>query len=262
MANSTRSGVILYMRSLQLIRKSRLIACLLFVCPMGWLSLAAEESKSDPDPFTPPKWYATSPFPLGQVVGPGLRPAPPAPALPPRRPQPQVQPQPQPIVVDRSEPEPEPDFGDSDLPEWLDGFRMGGLIRFRGTVDQNLNFDRTDKTLLTSFTSICSIQRSTNRSCSQSGGTEYPDFGQSNHSSVPLYVPSEDTQESVQQKVQLSFHKEFGADVVANIVLQDSRVWGGQPGSINGVNTANSNTDEATDIREANLEIFDFLGFD
>ncbi len=166
--------------------------------------------------------------------------------------------EPGPAADAQAEDEPGPES--SDLPGWIDGFSLGGHVRFRPEFHQNYNFDRTDRVLFTSFTSICSRKRSTGRTCVQSGGVEYPDFGKANHSTVPLYVAEEDSKEAVLQKVQLDFHKEFGADVVANIVLQDSRVWGGQPGSVNGVNTANGATSEATDLREANLEIFDFLG--
>ena len=42
---------------------------------------------------------------------------------------------------------------------------------------------------------------------------------------------TDDTKEYVGSKVQLGVQKDFGADLTAKVVLQDTRVWGGQPGS-------------------------------
>lgn len=215
-------------------------------------ALAAEGSEQQAPAGGRADWLRADPL-LAQVVGPGLPPAPPAPVPPPQA-------APQPIFQDRAPDSADQAHLEQELPEWLDGFRIGGMVRFRPEFHQNFNFDRTDRTLFTSFTSICSKARTADRSCSQSGGTEYPDFSKSNHSAVPLYIAEEDSKEVVLQKVQLAIHKEFGADINAHLVIQDSRVWGGQPGSLTGINTANGNTDEATDIREANLEIFDLIG--
>ena len=61
----------------------------------------------------------------------------------------------------------------------------------------------------------------------------------------------DDNAEFVGQRIQLGVEKKFGADVNARIVLQDSRVWGGSSGSDNGLSTANANSGESTDLREA-----------
>ncbi len=71
---------------------------------------------------------------------------------------------------------------------------------------------------------------------------------------------TDDINEFVGQKVQLGIHKNFTKDITAKIVIQDARVWGGQPGSATGLNTANANTSESTDIREAWFEVRNLLG--
>lgn len=111
-----------------------------------------------------------------------------------------------------SEPEPEP--AEEKIPEWIDGLKVFGLVRFRPLYQSNYDFDKT----------------------------------------------TDDTAEYVGSKVQIGVQKDFGDDVTAKIVLQDSRIWGGQPGSDSGLNTANSATGESTDIREAYLHIKDLAG--
>ena len=71
---------------------------------------------------------------------------------------------------------------------------------------------------------------------------------------------TDDNREFVGSKIQIGVQKDFGDDVTAKIVLQDSRIWGGQPGSDTGLNTANSDTSESTDIREAYLHVKDLAG--
>ncbi|MCB1175611.1 MAG: alginate export family protein [Leptospiraceae bacterium] len=62
-----------------------------------------------------------------------------------------------------------------------------------------------------------------------------------------------DEAEFIGQKVQVGF--DFVDDgIKARVLLQDSRVWGGETGSPTGLNTANSSTNQSTDVREAWLE--------
>lgn len=56
------------------------------------------------------------------------------------------------------------------------------------------------------------------------------------------------------QKVQFFIEKEFTKDIHTKITFQDSRIWGGEKGSITGVSTANDSTKQSTDVREAWLE--------
>jgi hypothetical protein len=57
------------------------------------------------------------------------------------------------------------------------------------------------------------------------------------------------------QKVQVWLEKDFSDTVKARITLQDARLWGGEKGSQTGLNTANDNTRQSTDIREAWLQV-------
>lgn len=66
---------------------------------------------------------------------------------------------------------------------------------------------------------------------------------------------TDDHQEFVGQKVQFGFERDFFEDVTAHVTVQDARVWGGEPGSKTGVNTANDATGQSTDIRSAWLEM-------
>ena len=75
------------------------------------------------------------------------------------------------------------------------------------------------------------------------------------HGNYDFDTRRDDNAEFVGQRIQLGFEKSFGDDIVARIVLQDSRVWGGSPGSDNGLSTANSASNEGTDLREAWLEV-------
>lgn len=94
-----------------------------------------------------------------------------------------------------------------------------GLIRFRPEIKDNYDYDRNG----TSCTSgVC----------------------QSN----------EDKQEFIGQKIWLGFN--YKGDLVrGRVLLQDARVWGGETGSTTGLNTANSNTNQSTDIREAWIDL-------
>ena len=102
----------------------------------------------------------------------------------------------------------------AELPEWLDGLKVFGMVRFRPQYESNYDFDKT----------------------------------------------TDDVNEYVGSKVQLGVEKSFGDDVTAKIMLQDTRIWGGQPGSDNGLNTSNNATDESVDVREAYLHINDLAG--
>lgn len=102
----------------------------------------------------------------------------------------------------------------AELPTWLDGLNIFGLVRFRPQYEGNYDFDKT----------------------------------------------TDDINEYVGSKVQVGVQKDFGEDVTAKIVIQDTRIWGGQPGSDTGLNTANDFTGESTDIREAYLRVKDLAG--
>jgi hypothetical protein len=73
---------------------------------------------------------------------------------------------------------------------------------------------------------------------------------------------TDDNAEYVGQKIQFGFEKDFFDDMSANVVVQDSRVWGGQPGSKTGVSTANDSTSESTDLRIGWLEMRSLGPFD
>ncbi|MCC5813210.1 MAG: alginate export family protein [Leptospira sp.] len=53
------------------------------------------------------------------------------------------------------------------------------------------------------------------------------------------------------QKIQFYIHHDFSKDLEAKITFQDTRVWGGERGSMSTTNTANDTTRQATDIRES-----------
>lgn len=97
---------------------------------------------------------------------------------------------------------------------WSDGFKVGGMVRFRPEFKNNYDYDRT----------------------------------------------TSDAVEFVGQKIQLSVEKEFSPDVKAKITIQDSRLWGGEPGYQTGLSTANDNTRQSTDIREAYIDVKSLLG--
>ncbi|MCR9142872.1 MAG: alginate export family protein [bacterium] len=111
--------------------------------------------------------------------------------------------------ADATETAPEPE-----IPQWLDGLRVFGMIRFRPQFESNYDFDKTN----------------------------------------------DDVNEYVGSKLWLGVEKDFGDDVMAKILLQDTRIWGGQPGSDTGLNTANNGTNEALDVREAFIHIKDLVG--
>ncbi len=102
----------------------------------------------------------------------------------------------------------------AEVPAWLDGLKVFGMLRFRPQFESNYDFDKTN----------------------------------------------DDVREYVGSKLWLGVEKSFGDDVTAKIMLQDTRIWGGQPGSDTALNTANTATDEAVDVREAYLHINNLVG--
>ncbi len=64
---------------------------------------------------------------------------------------------------------------------------------------------------------------------------------------------TDDHDEFVVQKTQLGFEKRFNGPFVARVTAQDSRLWGGEPGSDSGLGNANDNTNESFDMREGYL---------
>ncbi|MBE8364447.1 alginate export family protein [Leptospira borgpetersenii] len=61
-------------------------------------------------------------------------------------------------------------------------------------------------------------------------------------------------------KAQIWIEKEFTQNMKARIVLQDSALWGGEKGSIIGIDTANDNTRQSVGIREAWVESKELIG--
>ncbi len=83
----------------------------------------------------------------------------------------------------------------------------------------------------------------------------------------PLYAgnydfrnSTDDHDELVGQKIQFGFQKTFQGRYTARVTAQDSRVWGGTPGSDTGLNTANNASTESLDLREAWLHADQLLG--
>lgn len=66
---------------------------------------------------------------------------------------------------------------------------------------------------------------------------------------------TDDNREFVGQRIQFGFEKRFAEGLVMRVVLQDSRVWGGSPGSDTGLANANSDSAESTDLRHAWFEL-------
>lgn len=71
----------------------------------------------------------------------------------------------------------------------------------------------------------------------------------------------EDHAEFGGQKIQFGFERDFFESMTASVLIQDSRLWGGQTGSRTGVNTANDATQEGTDVRIAWIEAKDLGPF-
>lgn len=61
-------------------------------------------------------------------------------------------------------------------------------------------------------------------------------------------------------KVQIWIEKELTQNMKARIVLQDSALWGGEKGSLIGIDTANDNTRQSVGIREAWVESKELIG--
>lgn len=114
--------------------------------------------------------------------------------------------------------------------EWLDGFRLFGLVRFRPEAKYNYNFDRSDL------------------SCSKVAGQP------------EVCRAQDDNVEFVGSKIQLGFEKTWKNRVTARVLLQDARVFGGETGSATGLNTANSATNQSLDVREGWVELKALLG--
>ncbi len=71
---------------------------------------------------------------------------------------------------------------------------------------------------------------------------------------------TDDTDEFVASKIQFGMHKKFTEDTSVVLRLQDSRLWGGSPGSDEGFSTSNNATDESLDLREGYLRSDNLLG--
>jgi hypothetical protein len=71
---------------------------------------------------------------------------------------------------------------------------------------------------------------------------------------------TDDNAEFVGQKIQFGFQKTFRSKYTARLTAQDSRVWGGTPGSDTGLGTANDFSTESLDLREAFLHADALLG--
>lgn len=113
----------------------------------------------------------------------------------------------------------------NDMVRRFEKLRVFGLVRFRPEAKTNFNFDKRD---LSCGATFCTAD--------------------------------DDAVEFVGQKVQIGIENQFSDSVTARIVIQDSRVWGGETGSDTGLNTANNNTNQSTDIREGWVEIKNLFG--
>lgn len=71
---------------------------------------------------------------------------------------------------------------------------------------------------------------------------------------------TDDTDEFVASKIQFGIHKKFTEDTSIVLRLQDSRLWGGSPGSDTGFSTANDATGESLDLREGYIKSDNLLG--
>lgn len=72
---------------------------------------------------------------------------------------------------------------------------------------------------------------------------------------------TDDHREYVGQRIWLTVEKELPWNSKGVITIQDSRIWGSEPGSDSGLSTANDFTDEALDLREAYFQIEKIGGF-
>lgn len=71
----------------------------------------------------------------------------------------------------------------------------------------------------------------------------------------------DDHAEYAGQKIQFGFERDFFESMTASVLIQDSRVWGGQTGARTGLGTANDATQEGTDVRIAWIEAKDLGPF-
>ncbi|MCP5499862.1 MAG: alginate export family protein [Leptospiraceae bacterium] len=125
------------------------------------------------------------------------------------------------------------------VPDWINNLKFGGLIRFRPEFKRN--YDYSNK------------HTATVKAVASDGTT--PILDSTGKQVTYIQNKEADNVEFVGQKVQFSISTNFSKDVEGKITFQDARVWGGQTGSINGLGTANANTSESVDIREAWIEV-------
>jgi len=134
---------------------------------------------------------------------------------------------------------------------WLEGMRWYGLVRFRPEARVNASFDQVnDSTVFTG--SVCTVKRSAGKTCAESGGKA--------SSSLQARAPQPRRSEFVGQKIWVGLEKTLSEDTKLVVLLQDARVWGGTAGSANGLGTANSRSEENTDLREAYLAVKNLIG--
>ncbi len=75
------------------------------------------------------------------------------------------------------------------------------------------------------------------------------------HGNFDFDKKTDDNAEFVGQKIQFGFEKDFLDDMTATVIVQDSRVWGGETGSKTATSTANDSTQQSTDLRFAWFEM-------
>lgn len=80
------------------------------------------------------------------------------------------------------------------------------------------------------------------------------------HANSDFNRRTEDTREFVGSIAQLGLEKNLSEDTSIVLRIQDSRVWGGNPGSDNGFGTANDFTEDSLDMREAYIQSENLLG--
>ena len=71
---------------------------------------------------------------------------------------------------------------------------------------------------------------------------------------------TDDNPNYVGQKIQVGIDKKITDDILIKIIFQDSRVWGGSPGSKTGLSTANDFSRESVDVRVAWAEVRNLIG--
>lgn len=71
---------------------------------------------------------------------------------------------------------------------------------------------------------------------------------------------TDDTTDLVGSKIQFGLAKKLAENTTMVLRLQDSRLWGGSPGSDTGFSTANRATEESVDVREAFIQSDELIG--